>query len=139
MKTKPAVLLVQRSCDERETLADWIEGAGYDVVLCSGPVAPSYVCVGDRTGSCPLIEDADVVVLDCRLQNQSAEATSPADLLSLYVCSGRPVVVLGSEGLARLFADDDAIFLDEENEDGTGLLDAIRRLIVRPRAGTRSH
>jgi len=127
MRAKPRVLLVQRDSRERETLVSWAEGAGYEVTVCPGPEAPTYVCLGDRTGACPLLAEADVVVLDCRVEPEAClEGTSAADLLSLYVCAGRPVVVLGSEGLSGLFADDDVVFLDEE--PGGGLLDAIDRL-----------
>ena len=128
MKTKPRVLLVQRDSEERRTLASWTEDAGYEVTVCSGPTAPTYVCAGDRTGVCPLVDEADVVVLDCRLEcAEASEGTSAVDLLSFYVCSGRPVVALGSEGLSTLFAEDDVVFLDEA-PNGGGLIEAIDRL-----------
>ena len=131
MKTQPRVLLVQRDSEERRTLARWAEEAGYEVTTCSGPSAPSYVCVGDRTGGCPLLDEADVVVLDCSLEcDEVDEGTSAVDLLSLYVCSGRPVVALGSTGLAHLFEEEDVVFLDEEAAGG-GLLEAIDRLADR--------
>jgi len=132
MRTKPRVLLVQADSEERQTLASWVEDAGYEVTVCSGPSAPTYVCVGDRTGWCPLIGEADVVVLDCRLECEASEGTSAVDLLSLYVCSGRPVVALGQRGLGALFAEDDVVFLDEAS-DGAGILAAIDRLAATPR------
>jgi len=127
MKTKPRVLLVQPDSEERRTLASWTEEAGYEVTVCSGPSAPTYVCAGDRTGACPLVDEADVVVLDCRLEcGEASEGTSAVDLLSFYVCSSRPVVALGSEGLSTLFAEDDVVFLDEA-PNGGGLIEAIDR------------
>jgi len=127
MRAKPRVLLVQRDSEEREILASWAEDAGYEVTVCPGPAAPTYVCIGDRTGACPLLAEADVVVLDCRVEPEGClDGTSAADLLSLYVCAGRPVVVLGSEGLADLFAEDEVVFLNEGASGG--LVDAIDRL-----------
>ncbi|HXY71547.1 MAG TPA: hypothetical protein VEM41_03315 [Actinomycetota bacterium] len=135
MRTKPRVLLVQRDSDERRTLSGWIEDAGYEVATCSGPSAPSYVCVGDGTGACPLVDEADVVVLDCRLEcEEVGDGTSAADLLSFYLCSGRPAVVLGSEGLANMFPAEEVVFLDEISSGG-GLLDAIDRVTGRANVG----
>jgi CheY-like chemotaxis protein len=131
MKTMPRVLLVQRDSDERRTLAGWAEEAGYEVVTCSGPSAPSYVCVGDGSGGCPLVDEADVVVLDCRLEcEEMGEGTAAVDLLSFYLCSGRPVVALGSTGLAPLFEGEDVVFLDERGPGG-GLVETIDRLANR--------
>ena len=126
MRENPRVLVVQADPESRETLSLWLEAAGNDVTACPGPSAPTYVCIGDRTGTCPLLAESDVVVLDCRLDEHGApEGTSAADLLSLYVGSGRPVVALCAEGLAGLFADDDVVFLGKEaisDREGNGAL-----------------
>src|SRR5438045_9439248 len=95
MRANPRVLLVQSDAAERELLGTWFEMSGVDVTACSGPTRPTYVCIGDQTGRCPLIDEADVVVLDCRIESHDVvEGTSAYDLLSLYVSSERPVVVL---------------------------------------------
>lgn len=130
MNTRTRVLLVESEREGRETLASWIEAAGYDVTVCPGPSAPTYVCIGDRTGACPLVDDADVIVLDCRIDNDLMDGTSAADLLSLYVSCGHPVIALGSSGLAGLFEEDDVVFLDE-GPPGHGLVETIDELAVR--------
>ena len=127
MRANTRVLLVQADPAEREFLVSLLEGSGYDVTVCPGPSPPTYVCIGDRTGSCPLIEESDVVVLDCRLQGEVVlEGTSAADLISLYVCSGRPVVALEAEGLPRLFEDDNVVSLKADAEGGLpGTIDRV--------------
>ncbi len=126
MRANPRVLLVQADPVERESLSSWLEAAGYDVTVCSGPSPPTYVCFGDRTGSCPLIEEADVMVVDCRLEGQDvADGTSAAELISLYLDAGRPVVALEAGGLSSLVEEDDVVFLNEDTEGG--LLGAIDR------------
>jgi CheY-like chemotaxis protein len=128
MRTNPRVLLVESDPVEREILGSWFESSGFEITACPGPTAPTYVCIGDRTGHCPLVDEADVVVLDCRLEgDELGEGTSPYDLLSLYATSEKPVVVLGGSEVSDLFAEDDVIFLERE-PDG-GVVEAVERLI----------
>jgi CheY-like chemotaxis protein len=95
---KATVLVVESEREDRESIGSWLEDAGFQVMACPGPGAPSYVCVGGRKGWCPLIEPADVVVLDLRLASEDAmEGTPAAELLALYTSSGRPVVALGPD------------------------------------------
>jgi CheY-like chemotaxis protein len=129
VRANPRVLLVEGDPAERDILSSWLEQNGYDVTACPGPTAPTYVCVGDRTGACPLVEEADLVVLDCRLESDPImEGTSAGDLLSLYLCAGQPVVALGLNGLSSLFEGEDVIFLENEPKDG--LLSAVDRLLI---------
>ncbi len=128
MRANPRVLLVESDTVERELLGTWLEASGFDVTACPGPTAPTYVCIGDRSGHCPLMDEADAVVLDCRLAgDELGEGTSPYDLLSLYVSSEKPVVVLGGSEVSDLFAEDDVVFL--EREPDSGVVEAVERLI----------
>ncbi len=129
MRTDPRVLVVESDPEEAEVLGSRLEASGFDVIACPGPIGPDFVCVGDRTGSCPLIDSADIVVLDCRLESdQVLEGTSAYDLLALYVCSGRPVVAIGGDEAAPLFAEDDVTFLERGS---TGdLLEIVERAVV---------
>jgi hypothetical protein len=93
------VLIVEADVDERERLGDVLEHGGYDVVLCSGPTRPDYVCVGEREGRCPLVDGSDVVVLDLWLESDSLMMGMPSDeLLHLYLSAGKPVITLGRAG-----------------------------------------
>jgi CheY-like chemotaxis protein len=127
MRTNPRVLLVERDPELRDTVGSWLEGGGFDVSACPGPSAPEFVCVGGRTGHCPLIEGTDAVVLDCDLTStQVPGATSSGDLLALYVSAGLPVVAMGEAHLARVFGEDGVLFLDRANG---GIVGAVERVI----------
>src|SRR5262245_29361722 len=59
-----SVLVVASDPVERDRLSAALEGDGFQVLLCSGPSAPDYSCLGSRVGRCPLAMDECVVVLD---------------------------------------------------------------------------
>jgi CheY-like chemotaxis protein len=105
-QTAQTVLLVEADAEDRELLGSWLEGAGFQVLACPGPQAPGYICVGGRTGRCPLIEPADIIVVDLRLLSEDAiDGTGAAELLTLYTSSGKPVVALGpDQEITRVFA-----------------------------------
>jgi hypothetical protein len=95
MPQEGTVLLVESDEGEREWLGAALEGAGYQVIACPGPTAPDYTCIGGRKGYCPLLERADVVVLDPWLAgDEIGVGTSPDELLALYTGSGRTVVAI---------------------------------------------
>ena len=89
------VLLVESDEGERERLGKALERAGYQVIACPGPTAPDYTCIGGREGYCPLLERADVVVLDPWLAgDEIGVGTTSDDLLTLYAGTGRTVVAI---------------------------------------------
>ncbi len=95
--TKGAVLVVEADADERERFGTWLEESGFHVLMCPGPTEPDYTCVGARGGVCPLVGEADLVVLDMSLDSEAVMVgTAAEELLGLYLMAGRPVVVLGS-------------------------------------------
>lgn len=95
--TGEAILLVVADDVEREAFGSGLEAFGYDVLTCPGPTPPDYTCVGGREGVCPLVHDADTIVLDMSLDSEAVvSGTSAEELLCLYLDSGRPVIVLGS-------------------------------------------
>jgi len=92
-----AVLVVEADEPERERIGSWLEGSGFRVLSCPGPTEPDYTCVGARNGSCSLIAEVDLIVLDMSLDSEAVMTGTPAEeLLGLYLMSGHPVVVLGS-------------------------------------------
>lgn len=97
--SQESVLLVEADAAERRRLGEALEADGFEVVECPGPAESDGACVGTRTGTCPLLTDVDVVVLDMQLEGDDVEfrATSE-ELLNLYLGSGRPVVTLGLDG-----------------------------------------
>lgn len=122
-----SVLLVEADAGERQRLGEALEAAGFDVIDCPGPTEPEGTCVGARTGACPLLTDADVVVLDVQLDDEDLEfrATSE-ELLTLYLGCGRPVVTLGLRG-SRL-GDRDLIRLSR-SPDADELVREVHRLV----------
>lgn len=93
------VLVVDQDSEPREQMAGWLMEAGYEVLTCPGPVAPSYTCVGGRGGLCPLAAAADVVVLNLELASDTVLAGTPAlKLLCYYLGLGKGVVTLGRPG-----------------------------------------
>ena len=92
------VLLVEPDPRHRRTYGEWFEVAGYEVTACPGPTTPDYVCMGGRQGRCPLVEPADVIVLDLDLDSEvEAIGTSAFELLNLYTEAGKPVVAVGND------------------------------------------
>jgi CheY-like chemotaxis protein len=91
------VLVVEADPVERERFGSWLEGSGFEVVVCPGPTEPDYTCVGARDGVCPLVEEAGVVVLDMSTESEAVVmGTASEELLALYLLTGTRVVVLGS-------------------------------------------
>lgn len=120
------VLVVESNPDELERLGAALEEAGYEVLTCPGPTAPDYRCVGDREGYCPLVERADVVVLDPWLAGDDLGAGTTSDVLvELYAGRGRTVVLLGSTGWVDAFAAGHVVRLDERPET-SDVLAAVR-------------
>ena len=124
------VLVVERSDEARDRLACWIEEAGCTVTACPGPTAPDYRCVGGRTGSCPLVREADAIVLDLWLESDAAlEGTSAIDLLGYYLGSGSPVIALThSEGFVDMFCDEGLVTLSSP-PDRREVVETIRSLL----------
>jgi hypothetical protein len=89
------VLVIEPKPDTRERIASWLEAGGYDVLECPGPSAPDFTCVGSRGGVCPLVETADVVVLDLSLASDRALQGTPGwELLFYYYEHNKRIVVL---------------------------------------------
>ena len=96
------VLLVEADPTERERLGLALETAGYRVSVCPGPSAPDYTCVGGRSGGCPLVHEADLIVFDMAIPGEDAiEGTPAVDLLALYEDSGRAVISLVDRPMRR--------------------------------------
>lgn len=122
------ILLVEADEVERSRLSEALERQGFGVATCPGPLGPDYTCVGGRVGRCPLIEPADLVVIDLWLPGDTLiMGTTALELLGLYVPSDRPVVALGASAFARhLYAEERLAFVPR-HPDVEELVDAIKR------------
>ena len=128
MREHGTVLLVESDAERRERLGQGLQAAGYEVIECPGPTSPDYTCIGSREGYCPLLEEADVVVLDPWLAGDEVGAGASSDqLLGLYVASGRPVVTLGrAGGWVNPQVGGHVVYLDE-HADGREVVAAVER------------
>lgn len=125
MPQEGTVLLVESDEGERERLGKGLEAAGYQVIACPGPTAPDYTCIGGREGYCPLLERADVVVLDPWLAgDEIGVGTSSDELLALYAGSGRTVVAIDAVRLDPV-AEGNIIRLDRHPET-RAVVEAVR-------------
>jgi hypothetical protein len=90
------VLVVASDNDERRSISAWLEDAGFaDVMICPGPGAPDYTCLGGRGVACPLAQVADLVVVDLKLRSDDVMQGTPGWQLMLYYYEqGKPIVAL---------------------------------------------
>jgi len=89
------VLIVEHDRETRERVGRWFERVGYRVLACPGPTREGLTCVGSDGGPCPLVDAADLVVLDLWLQSDSLmEGTSSLELLMFYITTGKPIVAI---------------------------------------------
>jgi hypothetical protein len=106
-------LIVEADAGERERLGDALEANGLEVLLCSGPTAPDYTCIGSRDQVCPLARSADVIVLDLWLESDTVLAGTPGgELLAFYRASGKPVVTISRPVAIDATVDEDLIHLE---------------------------
>lgn len=127
------VLLVEADEDERSRLSEALKGEGWGVVSCPGPLGPDYTCVGGRTGRCPLIDPADVIVLDLWLPGEDLiMGTTPLELLSLYASSGTPVVALGRSDFARELYGEGRVTVLPRHPEGDELVRAVQEAFEVP-------
>jgi len=121
------VLVVEADAAERERFGAWLEASGFDVLVCPGPTEPDYTCVGSRDGVCPLVDEADVVVLDMSTESEAViMGTAAEELLGLYLLSGSRVVVLGSHPGEEVEGQLIRLHRHPERE---GLLEAVSSLV----------
>jgi CheY-like chemotaxis protein len=131
-----SILLVEHDPEARYRIGAWLEDAGIDVYLCPGPSAPTYNCIASSGNPCPLVPAADLVLLDLWLASESVMmGTSATELLSYYVSTGKPVVVIDpGHNELRSFRDDVAAVLEYPPERRE-LVETVEVLLSDPRAG----
>ena len=123
------VLIVEADFVELERLCDALEAAGYEVLLCAGPLEPDYACIGGREGWCPLMDKADVIVLDLMLESDVVGVGTPSsELLRLYVASGKGVVALGPSDFADRSSSEGMLVYLPWLPDRTDLVATVGRL-----------
>lgn len=95
MEGKRTALVVAFDRAIRTSVGGWLEAAGFDVLLCTGPRGPEYRCIGETEGNCPLAHEADLIVLDAWLEGDAEDRGMAApDLIRFYRSMERPLIVL---------------------------------------------
>jgi DNA-binding transcriptional LysR family regulator len=88
-------LVVSEDNGLRDNLAEWLEDAGVQVMICPGPRAPRFSCVGLRREPCALLGVADVVLVDLHPEpGELVDRTSRYMLLEHYRHHGRQVLAI---------------------------------------------
>ena len=124
----PTALIVASHRDDRERMGTWIEGAGFEVESCPGPIGPD-ACLGLRGPRCPLAGAADVIVLDMGGHDDPfGGVVSAWELMNAYLSQGLPVVALAHPG-DTLLAEGSAALMIRRPPERDELVDAIRRAL----------
>jgi hypothetical protein len=125
------VLIVEHDREARERMGRWFERTGFRVLDCPGPTRPALTCVGGEGGPCPLVDAADLVVLDLWLQSDSLmEGTSSLELLMYYITTGKPIVAFshGPDG-SHLFVEERLAVLEWPPERAD-LVETARAMLI---------
>jgi CheY-like chemotaxis protein len=128
-----AILVVEANPAARHRMGNWLADAGYEVLMCPGPQAPEYTCLGGRGLPCPLPAVADLVVLDLELMSDWVFEGTPAwRLLEYYQNGGKPVVALTGDDFPTLETDRDSFIAMPRSSHPSVLLRAVRNLLHEP-------
>ena len=127
--SRATVLLVEPDPVERERFGTWLESAGVDPINCPGPHAPDFTCLGTANAACPLVNLADVAVLDVRRLPKVSAAGRPGwRLLRYYLEHGKPVVVI-ADRYRKPTVRPEQVFVLRPNPGRESLLLAVRALL----------
>jgi DNA-binding response OmpR family regulator len=134
MKRDPAarlrVLVVEGDDQARDGLGQALEAAGHQVLLCPGPSAPDYTCIGTRGGTCALAAGADAVVLDTRLRGDDLfGGTTGWQLGLLYRDQGLPLVAVVDAGDAATLLRGEGVTILRRPASARAVLRALERAV----------
>ena len=126
---RATVLLVEPDPEDRERFGTWLESAGIDPINCPGPHAPGFTCLGTSNAGCPLVDLADVAVLDVRRLPGVSTAGLPGwRLLRFYLEHGKPVVVIADRYRKPTFRPEQ-VFVLRPSPGRESLLLAVRAVL----------
>lgn len=129
MAKRATVLLVEPDSVDRERFGGWLESAGIDPINCPGPHTPDFSCLGTSETRCPLVNLADVAVLDVRrLPGVSTKGLPGWRLLRYYLDHGKPVVVIADRYRKPTYRPEQ-VFVLRPNPGRESLLLAVRAVL----------
>ena len=123
------VLLIEPDESDRSRLGEWLEGAGYSVMLCPGPKREDFTCLGVRGQRCALVEIAELAILDGKtLLEAESDPQAATRLLRYYLGSDKPVLVL-ADGIGAEFSFEDDRVAVATRASRQSVLTAVRELL----------
>lgn len=108
------IVVVHADPPTRETYADWLRDAGYEVVSCGGPQGPDYFCPVLKHCGCLEAEQSDAMIYDPGMVTQGDHPASERILYRLREWyPDKPIIVLNRDDLpppiVRLVGEDSGI------------------------------
>ena len=129
-ENRNTVLVVSEDSGLQENLAQWLEDDGIEVMVCPGPRAPQFSCIGFRGQPCPLLGGADLVVVDLHPEpGLLLDRTRRCDLLKHYQGYGRRVVAVVEAGNNLDFPDATGVATVERFAERAVFLGTVREVL----------
>jgi hypothetical protein len=126
-------LIVDHDRRAGDRMGRWLEREGYEVLLCPGPSPPSMTCIGGKGGPCPLVDGANVLVLDLWLQSDSLMiGTSSLEILMYYIATGKPIVAVSHGPDATHLFMEERLAVLEWPVDRAELVETVRTMLAAP-------
>jgi hypothetical protein len=128
--SRQIVLLVEADQSARSQKESWLRAAGFEVLPCGGPGPPHYTCPAEILQDCPLVTEANVIVLDPWLASDTMMTGTPgAEVMLFYMGKGKALVVLSApdDPLRPLSQDDLVVLTRSPGRDA--LVAAVRSLV----------
>lgn len=139
ISSEDKVLLVGEEPDLSDRIRRRLARAGRTVLVCPGDVPYHAGCPSMSGEPCLFAAEADVVVLDLRLDRDITMDVAPGwQMLLAYVAMGKRVVALADPSDLVGLGTDDPVAALRRDATADEVLDAVRRLEVGER-GSRRH
>ena len=133
IRTQTAVV-VSEDDGLRQGVASWLEEAGLEVMVCPGPRAPHFTCIGLEGGACPLVAGTDVVLLDLHPEpGELVDNTSRRELLRHYTAAGHRVIAMVDAGASVELPRVAGVTVTERLAERAALVDVVREVLQHPR------
>ncbi len=115
---------------DRDRLGGWLEGAGFGVIECPGPNRIDLARPGVRGRRCPLVETADLAILDVRVVSDAFREKAPSRrLLRLYLSSREPVLLIGERAGPRRSFHENGVTILRARPSRRSLVGAVQQLL----------
>jgi hypothetical protein len=130
LERRTTALVVSEDSGLQENLTQWLEDDGMEVIVCPGPRAPDFSCIGLRGEPCPLVGGADLILVDLHPEpGQLIDLTSRSELVSHYRQHGRHVVAMVDAAATLELPDTDGVAVVERLAERGTLVATVREVL----------